>query len=240
MDFDEDFRASRLRRYADRSATLVFGPVVRARWTLAQSREAEQHWSDGSIRPCLAWVTTPTALGREPAEVIVAFGTEKSTTTMQSDHHEDDCYWPWELLEHDAASLVRNEPSTLTALLTPSETTQKERELTVLSPCAWHVLAGSRVSTVELLLGHALGKKDKAPRNARVLQVGAQKLVGVGLAKLDVGPERFARVDLTSLAEASARANAVLKKTSVPRCVFVAPDPMVLSEGERVRARVGG
>lgn len=232
---DQRYRDALLRRYTDNSATLVYGPIVRARWTAAESREAEQHWSDGSARPCLAWLTSPAVLGSEPAEVVVAFGSEGTTVTMHGGDDEVVYYWPWELLGSDAAIPPGDEPFSLGELLTPSEQTQKKRGLEVLSPCAWHVLVGRNVSTVELLLGHTLGKKDKAPRKARVLQVEQRRLAGVSIAKLDVGAERFARVDLSCIEEGIARADALLKAVHAPWTLFVAPAPTVLAEGERAR-----
>lgn len=216
------------------SASLLYGAVHRVRWTLADALAARSQWGDGGMRETVAWVTSPAALGADPIDGVVAFTTEDAMVTT----HLDGSGPTWRsALDPDLVGVFeRREKSAWTPLFTPPDEVMARRGMSAVAPAGWLVSGGAETGVVEVMLGLSFGsKKSRPPRGARVLGLGGLRIGGVQLARVTLGPERWAPLDLSGIGGAIGRVEA-LWKTEVQPLLFVAPDPVVLDEGGSAKA----
>ncbi len=234
MDFDQDYVEQLTAHYSPISASLLFGAVHRVRWTLSQALEARNQWSDDGSHT-VAWITAPARLGGEPLDALVAFTDETALVTLDTagEGHTQRSGIDPDLV----GTFARRQKSGSDALFTRSERDLSLRGASAVAPAGWLVSGGAEVGVVEVILGLEFGAKAKKfPRGARVVRVGGRHLAGVGLARVTLGTERWAPVDLSGIGAAIDRVGAIWKMDVQP-FLLVAPEPVVVAEGTPAAAR---
>ena len=228
MDFEQHHLEQLTQQYSPISASLLFGAVHRVRWTLSQALAARHHWGDDG-NDTVAWITAPTRLGAEPLDALVAFTNESALVTLDT---TGEGYTPRSGIDPDlVGSFARRQKSDPDALFTRPEQDLSQRGASAVAPAGWLVSGGAEVGVVEVILGLEFGAKAKKfPRGARVVRVGRRHLAGVGLARVTLGPERWAPVDLSGIGAALDRVEAIWKMDVQP-FLLVAPEPVVVAEG---------